>query len=238
MSKVILDTDEIRLSKYFYKGEKKSDLLVLVEDNDDIPFWQRIFSCVSNKYRQIEVHTLRSAPRQYSQDGTLLTATGKGALMKIEESTLGKNKMIAVDADYDLLINTQYANRLRTGKFIAHTTYYSIENHLINDKILANLEFWNHIGGITHPWKNILDEFAKSVCPFVKLCISSNDYASKEIAAGRTPLKYLEIKTLYKEVHDLSFCSTSYNVDDDAWGKNMMSKYGSIKDVCINLYNS
>lgn len=236
MSKVILDTDEIRLSKYFYKGKQKSDLLVLVEDKDDIPFWQRMFSCVSNKYRQIEVHSLHSAPKQYSKDGSLLTATGKGALMKIEESTLGKNKMIAVDADYDLIINTHYTNRLQAGKFIVHTTYYSIENHLINDKNLANLEVWNQIGGVVHPWKSILNEFANSVCPFVKLCISSLDYTIKEIAAGRTPSKCLEINTLHQEVNTLSFCSATFNVDDESWKKNMKLKYGSIKAICPKEY--
>ncbi|MBQ9666399.1 MAG: DUF4435 domain-containing protein [Bacteroidaceae bacterium] len=236
MSKVILDTDEIRLSKYFYKGEKKSDLLVLVEDKDDIPFWQRMFSCVSSKYRQIEVHSLHSAPKQYSSNGTLLMATGKGALMKIDVNTLGQNKMIAVDADYDLIINTHYTKRLKTGKYIVHTTYYSIENHLINDKNLANLEVWNYIGGIAHPWKNILDEFAKSVCPFVKLCISTLDYAIKEIAAGRTPSKCLEISTLHQEVNTLSFCASTFKVDDESWKKSMESKYGSIKAICPKEY--
>lgn len=236
MSKVILDTEEIRLSKYFYKGKKKSDLLVLVEDKDDIPFWQRMFSCVSNKYRQIEVHSLHSAPKQYSSDGTLLMAAGKGALMKIEVSTLGKNKMIAVDADYDLIINTHYTNRLKTGKYIVHTTYYSIENHLINDKNLANLEVWNYIGGIAHPWKSILGEFAKSVCPFVKLCMSSLDYSIKEIAAGSTASKCLDINTLHKEVNTLSFCASTFNVDDKSWKKSMESKYGSIKAICPKEY--
>ena len=211
-------------------------MLVLVEDKDDIPFWQRMFSCVSNKYRQIEVHSLHSAPKQYSKDGSLLTATGKGALMKIEESTLGKNKMIAVDADYDLIINTHYTNRLQAGKFIVHTTYYSIENHLINDKNLANLEVWNQIGGVVHPWKSILNEFANSVCPFVKLCISSLDYTIKEIAAGRTPSKCLEINTLHQEVNTLSFCSATFNVDDESWKKNMELKYGSIKAICPKEY--
>lgn len=66
MSKVELSTKEIELSRFFLKGARKPELLVLVEDEkDDVPFWQKMFECVSDKYLRIHVHSIRTAPKQY-----------------------------------------------------------------------------------------------------------------------------------------------------------------------------
>lgn len=236
MSKVILDTDEIRLSKYFYKGKQKSDLLVLVEDKDDIPFWQRMFSCVSNKYRQIEVHSLHSAPKQFGKDGSLLRATGKGALMKIEESTLGKNKMIAVDADYDLLIDDYhlYTKRLREGKFIVHTDYYAIENHLINKNTLQALDIWKKLGTdkVQRSWEDILTSFRDAVCHSVKLCIASDAHRIPELKAGSSLSPKLSIDTLRSEVKKLSFDPATYEDDNSIWKTSIEATYSGIDEIC------
>lgn len=99
MSKVELTSKEIEDSQYFIKGAKKPELLVLVEDEQDVPFWGKMFGCVSDKYFRIHIHSLQTAPLQSNKDGKRLIGTGKENLMNVNPDTLGKSKMIAVDAD-------------------------------------------------------------------------------------------------------------------------------------------
>lgn len=105
MSKVELTSKEIEDSRYFIKGAKKPEILILVEDEQDVPFWDKMFGCVNDKYYRIHIHSLQTAPLQTNKDGNPLKGTGKENLMNVNPDTLGKSKMIAVDADYDLLID-------------------------------------------------------------------------------------------------------------------------------------
>lgn len=93
-------------SSVFY-SDRKAPLLVLVEDEEDKPFWSRLFLCVGSRYRSVDIHTLRTASAtalaQTNGDGITMDATGKDSLMKV--TGLGTNKVVAVDADYDLLID-------------------------------------------------------------------------------------------------------------------------------------
>lgn len=109
MSKVELTSKEIEDSRYFIKGAQKPELLVLVEDEEDVPFWDKMFGCVNDKYYRIHIHSLQTAPLQANKDGNPLKGTGKENLMNVNPKTLGKSKMIAVDADYDLLIDQPIA---------------------------------------------------------------------------------------------------------------------------------
>lgn len=112
----------------------KSPLLVYVEDLEDVPFWKKLFSCIKERYSEIHVTTLKARAIQYKAEvdasGNSLYATGKDALMKV--GGLGTNKVIAVDRDYDGLIDKYhvYTEEIRTNKYVISTTYYAIENHI------------------------------------------------------------------------------------------------------------
>lgn len=125
---------EIELSRYFRKRTDKKDLLVLVEGDDDIPFWTFMFRNVSNRYARIDIHTLKVV--EDTDTMSEKDRKGKNALMQI--TGLGPNKVIAVDMDYDGVVPGyhDYAHRLTDDKYVLHTTYYSIENHKLFPDIM------------------------------------------------------------------------------------------------------
>lgn len=174
-SEVLLDSRTIELNKYFGDKGALPQLLVLIEDEDDKDFWYKVFtSCVGQFYSSIDVWPLKeAAEKEQSQtdaSGIVIVASGKDALMKV--TGLGRSKMVAVDADYDLLIDGlhSYTNRLRSEKYIQHTIYYSIENHLLGRSEFMNLpelttvcaEIEDYIYGIVGEEITHLQEVANS----------------------------------------------------------------------------
>lgn len=134
-----LNSDAIRLTQYL-RADSKAPLLVYVEDKEDIPFWTELFQCIRDRYSEINVTTLKekavSGVLERDCEGHVLTATGKDALMKV--GGLGTNKVIAVDRDYDGLIDNYhvYTENIRNYKYIISTTYYAIENHIVSPKAI------------------------------------------------------------------------------------------------------
>ena len=236
MSKVELSSKEIEDSQYFIKGANKPELLVLVEDEQDVPFWNKVFGCVNDKYYRIHIHSLKTAPMQASKEGNPLKGTGKENLMNVNPETLGRSKMIAVDADYDLLIDDYhlYTKRLREGKFIVHTDYYAIENHLINKNTLQTLDLWKRLGTekVQRSWEDILASFSDAVCHSVKLCIASDAHRIPEIKAGSSLSPKLSIDTLRSEVKKLSFDPATYEDDNSNWKTLMEATYSGIDEIC------
>ena len=236
MSKVELTSKEIEDSQYFIKGAKKPELLVLVEDEQDIPFWDKMFGCVSDKYFRIHIHSLQTAPLQSNKGGKRLIGTGKENLMNVNPDTLGKSKMIAVDADYDLLIDDYhlYTKRLREGNFIVHTEYYAIENHLIDKNTLRTLDIWKRIGldNVEHPWEDVLNSFGEAVCHSVKLCIASDTHRIPELKVGCSLSPKLSIDTVRSEVKKLSFNPSTYKEDNSNWKTSIEATYSGLDEIC------
>ena len=236
MSKVELTSKEIEDSRYFIKGAQKPELLVLVEDEEDVPFWDKMFGCVNDKYYRIHIHSLQTAPLQANKDGNPLKGTGKENLMNVNAKTLGKSKMIAVDADYDLLIDDYhlYTKRLREGKFIVHTDYYAIENHLINKNTLQALDIWKRLGTdkVQRSWEDILTSFSDAVCHSVKLCIASDAHRILELKAGSALSPKLSIDTLRSEVKKLPFDPATYADDNSNWKTSIEATYSDIDEIC------
>ena len=130
-----LDSWAIRATAYL-RADTKAPLLVYVEDREDIPFWRELFQCISEKYSEINITTLKeiaaSSKPEVNCDGDVLRATGKDALMCVQG--LGTNKVVAVDRDLDGLIDDYhtYTDRVRNDKYVISTTYYAIENHIVS----------------------------------------------------------------------------------------------------------
>ena len=114
---------EIELSRYFRKRTDKRDLLVLVEGDDDIPFWILLFQDVIDKYARIDIETLKV---EDNLTGNMKDRKGKDSLMEI--SDLGPSKVVAVDMDYDVVVPSyhSYSSRLWNDKYVLHTVFYSI----------------------------------------------------------------------------------------------------------------
>lgn len=132
-----LNSNAIRLTQYL-RETAKAPLLVYVEDPEDIPFWQLLFKRIEDRYSEINVTTLKeravSGEPELDEEGQEMVATGKDILMKVKG--LGSNKVIAIDRDYDGLIDNyhSYTNVVRTSPYVIATTYYSMENHIISPK--------------------------------------------------------------------------------------------------------
>ncbi len=118
--------------KYFRANHStaKERVVVFVEDEIDSVFWRHYFEkCETNKIYEIKV--LRCPNNELC---------GKDALIKyIQLDTLGPNKLIAIDADYDYILDNYhtYTEELRKCKFVLHTyDTYAIENCKITPKLL------------------------------------------------------------------------------------------------------
>lgn len=130
-----LTSQTIALSA-FSSPVRKAPLLVYVEDAEDVPFWRELFQCISERYSEVNVTTLKeraaSGKGEMNYNGKTLTATGKDALMQVQG--LGPHKVVAVDRDFDGLIDNYhtYTNKIRDDQYVISTTYYAIENHLVS----------------------------------------------------------------------------------------------------------
>lgn len=118
----------IRSTAYFGHTPQLIPVLLFVEGDDDVPMWTEAVKPYKSKY-DIKVVTNKAVnPEEGNGKTKLLTMDG-----------LCSNKLVAVDADYDLLVDnySSYTNDVRTGQFVLNTTWYSVENILLQktDKI-------------------------------------------------------------------------------------------------------
>lgn len=113
----------------------KEEIEVFVEDEVDTVFWRHFFAKYeSDKIFKIKVLRCR--------DNELC---GKDSLIKfVRLESLGRNKLIAIDSDYDYIIDNYhpYTQDLRNCKYAIHTSdTYSIENYKIVPSILREAIF-------------------------------------------------------------------------------------------------
>lgn len=242
-----LTSEYLEKSAIFYT-EQRAPLLVLVEDKDDIPFWTRMFACVREHYLEVNVCTLKmssqDAMTQTDSEGNVLTATGKDALMQV--SDLGKHKVVAVDADYDLLSEYHtYSQRFRRDKYVVHTEYYAIENHLLDPTFIPNLSIWRSVVGPyvqTPDWKSICEFLGGAIMPSVKLVAASYDRREKAYRAN--PLdENLPARLTIEDVN--SAFSPQQKAPLDNWKRSLTdaaceieSQYKSVCETCSQEFQA
>lgn len=155
--------DWIRATAFFGHTPQLIPVLLFVEGDDDVPMWTEAVKPYRGKY-DIRVVTNKAVnPAEEN---------GKTKLLKMDG--LCSNKLVAVDADYDLLVDdySDYTNDVRTGQFVVNTTWYSVENILLQktDKIpllesfssAAHDMFTHHIAMIVNgSEKNPIKNFGK-----------------------------------------------------------------------------
>lgn len=115
------------------------EVIIYVEGWADVPFWTECVRPYMHKFRfSIEVFK--------HPDGTIVD--GKRHLMdNVPDSTLGPNLMLAVDADYDWIIDnyrpsatsSSLSRVICTNPYVLHTYLYSIENYKCHAACLPGL---------------------------------------------------------------------------------------------------
>lgn len=217
-------SEEIRMAGFFRKRSDKQDLLVLVEGDDDIPFWTKLFADVQDKYN-VDVHTLKI---KKEEDADEVDRKGKEALMSI--TNLGPHKVVAVDADLDLLLPAYhtYSDRLWSDPYVISTQYYSIENH----KLYPDL-FSVYIRQITAMLpisecnaRQILEEFSCCLAPFFLLLLVYEEERKKEENLQRE-MHEITIKDLKADIGKLPFIYDEVKRQErySAWKALLKSKY-------------
>ena len=129
-----LNSEYIQHLKSFAKDRTRNYVSVYVEGNDDIAFWTHALEQLGNqtKFRFIVSTNKKSV---LGEDGT----NGKDILLRMEN--LGSNKIVCIDADFDLIVDNYSAHtlKIRENNYVINTTYYSIEN------ILSSREFYTSL---------------------------------------------------------------------------------------------
>ncbi len=115
-------TEWIKLTGFFGHTPSRIPVSLFVEGDDDVPLWTEAVKPYQSKY-DIKVITNKMANQN----------EGNGKAILLSMKGLGQSKVIAIDADYDLLIDnySQYTDIVRNGEYIVNTTWYSVENILL-----------------------------------------------------------------------------------------------------------
>lgn len=227
-------SQEIELSRYFRKKTDKRDLLVLVEGDDDIPFWTLLFREYADKYARLDIQTLKLPDED---TGIEKDRKGKTALMQI--SNLGPSKVVAVDMDYDGIVTGyhSYSSRIGTDKYVLHTLYYSIENHKLYPDIISRYAEMTVKETIAYNFEELLAIFSRTISPILLLLIvyemkraipNSDEQAANEIC----------IDQLFHEITSLNFHWENTEKDIEQWGVQLQTKYQTLTDKYSDEINA
>lgn len=214
-------SQEIELSRYFRRRTDKRDLLVLVEGDDDIPFWRLLFQDYMDRYARIDIQTLK-LPNEDS--GIETDRKGKTALMEVNH--LGPSKVVAVDMDYDDIVPGyhSYSSRIGTDKYVLHTLYYSIENHKLYPDIINRYVEMVTNEPTSYNFAELLAMLSKAISPILLLLIvyemkrtvpESHERNTNEICIDR----------LFHEIASLNFRLENTEEDIIQWSASLQTKY-------------
>ena len=134
-----LTSDWIKATGVFGRTPQKPPVMFYVEGDEDVPFWKEAVRPYQGKYN-IHVTTNKAVNPQ----------KGNGKTVLLTMSGLGPNKIVAVDADFDLIIDgySTYTSQVRTSPYVVNTTWYSIENVLMQKtKEVPLLESFSNVSG-------------------------------------------------------------------------------------------
>lgn len=220
----------------FFK-DQLPEMIVYVEDDEDKPFWGKMFACINDK-RKVSIIVLKRESQDAitKRKGSSDELNGKDVLMRVPN--LSDRKVVAVDADYDLLIDYhEYSERIRTDKFVIHTEYYSIENHLLEASIIPHLSIWNNVKPYipTINWSTIINALGSVMTDSVKLCIASIDHREKAYKANPTLSNYpstIKIKDIKSGISRIQF-TPKYQTSLDEWRTSFENDiYMQIRSEC------
>lgn len=221
---------EIGLSRYFRSWTEKKDLLVLVEGDEDVFFWKKVLEHAKDKYARIDVHTLK-LPDVDAED-TEVDRKGKRALME-NVSDLGPSKVVAVDMDYDELVNGyhSYSTRIGTDPCVLHTIYYSMENHKLYPDVIKNYIVQAVKETPSFDFEIRMEDFSRTIAPYLLLVIVGERKRADNTLTEEFQRR-LSIKGFRADIAEFKFCKDNYISDSTNWTKYMNDKYGDLM-VCF-----
>lgn len=214
----------IELTRHFRPRVAKRDLLVLVESDDDKPFWNIFFGKVKERYARITITTLKVRVEDSDEEKE---EKGKDALMKV--GGLGPSKVIAVDRDYDTLVPGYhvYSNRIDTDKYVLHTRFYSIENHKLQPGIACRyVEDVMHVP-CTFNFKEALELFSQKIADALLLLLV---YERRRVSGNIPDPQHPEItiRGLRGIITGVPVKLNTYRNDFESVRQELDRKYGSL----------
>ena len=152
-----LTSEYISRLRYYTHDRTVDIVMVYVEGNEDVCFWRSALLRFGNTNK----YEFRVVTNKMSIGDD--APNGKVCLLKM--SNVGKNKVICVDADWDLLVDgySDYTETVRNSKFVINTTYYSIENILLSPEFHASLMRKLGLTEMCDKYKKLL-EWVSGVC--------------------------------------------------------------------------
>lgn len=132
------DSSYISKIRFYTHTPAREIVYAYVEGDDDVNFWSYALNAFGNTDKfDFHVETNKKA----SEESKEKTNKGNGKATLLTMTGLGKNKVVCVDADYDLLVKdySEFTNEMRTCQFVINTTYYSVENVLSSPEFMKSL---------------------------------------------------------------------------------------------------
>ncbi|MDE7160140.1 MAG: DUF4435 domain-containing protein [Muribaculaceae bacterium] len=131
---------------------------VYVEGESDIPFWTACLLPWSRDGRwfDVGVYRRRDTAQGDTAEAEVRHVTGKQQLLnEFADDRLGPNMLLAIDADYDWIMEEYqysplhpeytFSERIRSCPYILHTYLYGIENYQCHPLALESI--WSKIAG-------------------------------------------------------------------------------------------
>jgi len=225
-----LDSEYVKLTRPFSKDKSKEQILVYVEGDSDIPFWEFVLG----KYTDFRVNvTTYKIPAQKENEKDR-EVKGKDYLMKV--AGLGKNKMVCVDADFDLLVtNNKYHQKLTSDTYVVNTIYYAKENILASPERLEKIANNHRSTPTTVDYAMMLKDFSIAVEPVLYLLLASTKEYNNKAAKGYTLKDFnMSVNTINPVLKDNSVSKLKYMRDEETL---MQQKHDAIQEVKDETYN-
>lgn len=124
---------------HFRASGQLPEVIVYVENWIDVSFWNECFRSYSGNFK----FTIQP----YRLPDNKKAGCKKMLLDAFEDSVLGQNLMLAVDADYDWIIDNyrpspttpSVSARILSNPYILHTYLYSVENYKCHADCLSGI---------------------------------------------------------------------------------------------------
>lgn len=212
---------EIGLSRYFRRRTEKPDLLVLVEGEDDIPFWTLLLDRVRQLYAHIDVTNLKIRDAVSGEEEDF---NGKDQLMKV--NGLGKSKVIAVDRDYDGLVANYhpYSSRIGSDPYVLYTRNYAMENHKLHPQ--AANDFLSEMlhDACSVDFQSILQQFSLAIADVLLLLIVYERRCTQPGSAERQ-LREITVSHLCEQICKHNYHYHNYQADFQQLGECLRKTY-------------
>lgn len=156
---------------------RRPKVCVYVEGLEDIVFWNTCLAPYLPHYDfDINIYRIKDGPAANS------AADGKSNLIdKFDLSALGTNMLLAVDADYDWIIDEyhpsqttpSYSSLIRDHQYILHTYLYAIENYKSHPLSLCSIISGGALCSPSFDIFQAVSDFSKALSKLFLLHIAS-----------------------------------------------------------------